>query len=402
MNSTDASSGNSLLLVVFIHGFKGTDTTFAGFPERLQHILSETISNVRVESVVFPAYETRGELAAAVIRFADWLTNLTVQREVANGLGGGASKAKVVLCGHSMGGLLAADALIEFVQTRPDTTAPLWPNIVACLAFDTPYLGLHPYVFKNGTTQAATYLRNARGVFSSFQSFPSKRGPTASVSQSVVEAPVGPVASTQASPSTPTPTSIWQKWAPAAYAVGGAIAAGAAAGAAYYKRDEIEVGYKWASDHMKYVGTLWDENALRRRLERLLEIEEQMGVTFRTFYTFLPPSPPSYSTSRTFIVLPKASTRFAEHFLQASNTLAFDEIQAHTGMFDSKTNDGYYELGLATAQLVRDAVAASRIAGDDTRRATAILAEVSNNTSSHEPVDTNTSTEEAGEQLARS
>lgn len=241
-----------------------------------------------------------------------------------------------------MGGLLAADALIEFVQTRPDTTAPLWPNIVACLAFDTPvclslvcvllhvihlcalqYLGLHPYVFKNGTTQAATYLRNARGVFSSFQSFPSKRGPTASVSQSVVEAPVGPVASTQASPSTPTPTSIWQKWAPAAYAVGGAIAAGAAAGAAYYKRDEIEVGYKWASDHMKYVGTLWDENALRRRLERLLEIEEQMGVTFRTWVfrnlllarmlclqvtSVTPVSTPSFHPVRPHIRLPAHSS----------------------------------------------------------------------------------------------
>ena len=32
-----------------------------------------------------------------------------------------------------MGGLLAADALIEFVRTRADQTAPLWPNIVACI-----------------------------------------------------------------------------------------------------------------------------------------------------------------------------------------------------------------------------------------------------------------------------
>lgn len=37
-----------------------------------------------------------------------------------------------------MGGLLAADALVQFVQSRPDTEAPLWPRIVACLAFDTP------------------------------------------------------------------------------------------------------------------------------------------------------------------------------------------------------------------------------------------------------------------------
>ena len=37
-----------------------------------------------------------------------------------------------------MGGILAADALIQFVQSRPDAKAPLWPRIIACLAFDTP------------------------------------------------------------------------------------------------------------------------------------------------------------------------------------------------------------------------------------------------------------------------
>ena len=34
------------------------------------------------------------------MRFADWLTTQTVEREVANGTGGGAGKAKIVLCGH--------------------------------------------------------------------------------------------------------------------------------------------------------------------------------------------------------------------------------------------------------------------------------------------------------------
>jgi hypothetical protein len=37
-----------------------------------------------------------------------------------------------------MGGLLAADALLAFVNSRPDKNAPLWPNIIACIAFDTP------------------------------------------------------------------------------------------------------------------------------------------------------------------------------------------------------------------------------------------------------------------------
>lgn len=68
-----------LLLIVFIHGyahkyhfkltsiftnmpflilrFKGTDSTFSSFPERLKHLVSETISNIVVESIIFPAYE---------------------------------------------------------------------------------------------------------------------------------------------------------------------------------------------------------------------------------------------------------------------------------------------------------------------------------------------------------
>ena len=45
------------LLVVFVHGFKGTDETFGAFPQRLQHILTETIPQVSVDCIVFPAYE---------------------------------------------------------------------------------------------------------------------------------------------------------------------------------------------------------------------------------------------------------------------------------------------------------------------------------------------------------
>lgn len=47
-------------------------------------------------------------------------------------------RAFIETLGASMGGLLAADTLREFVRTRPDQSAPLWPNIVACFAFDTP------------------------------------------------------------------------------------------------------------------------------------------------------------------------------------------------------------------------------------------------------------------------
>jgi len=49
--------GTELLLVVFIHGFKGTDTSFEEFPQRLHHLLSESVQPMQVECVVFPAYE---------------------------------------------------------------------------------------------------------------------------------------------------------------------------------------------------------------------------------------------------------------------------------------------------------------------------------------------------------
>ena len=70
-------SAKAILLVIFIHGydassvwrlsedlnanascrFKGTDTTFGGFPDRLQHVLTSTIENVKAETVLFPVYE---------------------------------------------------------------------------------------------------------------------------------------------------------------------------------------------------------------------------------------------------------------------------------------------------------------------------------------------------------
>ncbi|KAK0498596.1 hypothetical protein EDD18DRAFT_1104114 [Armillaria luteobubalina] len=340
---------SDLLLLVFIHGFKGDDETFLQFPQRMQHILSDTIPDCTVESIVFPVYETKGDLNEAVVRFADWLTTLTVEREVASG--GGAGKAKIVLCGHSMGGILAADTLREFVKTKPDQKAPLWPKIIACIAYDTPYLGLHPYVFKNSATKATEYVSTARTVGSallgSFAGFGIKKA-----------ADSKPAA--EDTPPPPEPKTSWSKWAPAAYAVGGALLAGAAAGGAYYRRDDLGVGYTWATDHMKYVRNLWDEPALHQRVEDLVDIEEQEGVVFRVFYTYLPPVALVHPNARTFIVLPKKNAHSAGNFLPANNGVAPDELQAHTGMFGAKTNDGYYELGLQTAKIIREAVMLGR------------------------------------------
>lgn len=69
--------------------------------------------------------------------------------------------------------------------------------------------------------------------------------------------------------------------------------ASAAAGTAYYKKQELATGvgtvakgvgggYVALLDHMKYVGNLWDEKAMWERLEGLARAEEDLGVLFKT------------------------------------------------------------------------------------------------------------------------
>ena len=189
-----------------------------------------------------------------------------------------------------MGGLLAADTLLEFANSRPDEQAPLWPRIIALIAFDTPvcaqfpwficvshcaylqYLGLHPYVFKNSAEKAAAYADTARTVATGI--FGGLAGFGATKASQPTEPPAGLITDSPSSGRT-----SWTKWA----SYGGAVlATGAAAGTAYYKRDDLTLGYTWATDHMKYVGNLWDENKLRKRVENVIDLQEKLGVLFRT------------------------------------------------------------------------------------------------------------------------
>jgi len=75
----------------------------------------------------------------------------------------------------------------------------------------------------------------------------------------------------------------------------------------------------------------------------------------------------------------------------ARNGLAADEVEAHTGMFSGKTNDGYYDLGLQTAQVIREAVIAGRSAvlvDTESPAAPTVLVDTESPVASAAPVDT--------------
>ena len=195
-----------------------------------------------------------------------------------------------------MGGLLAADALIQFVQCRPDAEAPLWPRIIACLAFDTPvrfdpapytandltlplqYLGLHPHVFTHQVTKAAEVVQTTKTFVSEVM-----KAMNQNTQQTAAASTKRPVAALPAPEPATGAGGFWERWGTTALTVGGAvIAAGAAASAAYYKKEEIGTGYMWATDHMKYVKNLWEEEELNKRLETIVGYDKKMGILFRT------------------------------------------------------------------------------------------------------------------------
>ncbi|PWZ03269.1 hypothetical protein BCV70DRAFT_197497 [Testicularia cyperi] len=419
VSSTGMENKTQLLLLVFIHGFKGSsDTTFEGFPERLTHILQETYSGLHVQSVVYPTYDTRGSLAAAVESFVDWLTQQTLALESKpdidpesgkirkSGRGGGLGSVKIVLAGHSMGGLVAVDAALSIAANSlagTSGTAPsspteqkaadaerLWPRILAVLAYDTPYFGVHPGVFKHGINKYAGYLQTAQnlgtflapmgvGLAARWNSERQSQQQTGSQSQSP-QASSSPGVGSSRSTSAPPPTSgsnsnsavpnrATNNWRTALFATGAvAIASGAAASAAYFNKDKINQGYSWVSDHLAFVSNLWDEQALRQRLDSLIA---QPQILFHCFYTRISPAPApslpfaapasniagaSQDKDRTFIILPPLSTDSANYFTPNDNKIAQDEVTAHITMFNHVQNTSFFTLVHSSLNLIASAL----------------------------------------------
>ncbi|OCF60384.1 hypothetical protein L486_00017 [Kwoniella mangroviensis CBS 10435] len=398
-----------LLLLVWVHGFKGNDVTFESFPERISHLLATTHPSLKVESRVFPAYQTRGELTAATLAFVDWLTELVVNLENDHGAGGGAGKAKVVLMGHSMGGLLIADAARDIASNTREGDM-MWPRIVGILAFDTPYLGLHPHTFKHHLSQAASYVDQARNIASTvgmlspmalglgFGKFGKKTetapeaGPSNSRTPSSgkgkekeTETAVLPNASSASTETTTTTGSFWSKIPSLAtpstttmYGLGAAALGAVALGTAYYRREDFITGWKWGYDHMTFVKNLWDDEGMKSRLVAIHELLVGRKIVFHNYYTHLPPCPPTQLVSRTFAILPPMTHPLYEYFDTASNTIAKDEVSAHMGMFNPKTNDGFYDLGLEVVRVIGEKIEEEGVGRSDVKGLDEVLSELDN------------------------
>ncbi|KAI0101566.1 hypothetical protein GGR51DRAFT_530141 [Nemania sp. FL0031] len=129
------------LLVIYVHGFMGNDTSFQSFPAHVHKYLKLALSDSHVvHSKIYPRYKTYKSIDVARDNFSTWLEPLE------------SPKTDVILIGHSMGGLLAADVILKppAYQIPQQHHGYFKHRILGTVNLDAPLLGMHPGIIVSG------------------------------------------------------------------------------------------------------------------------------------------------------------------------------------------------------------------------------------------------------------
>ncbi|TVY62710.1 hypothetical protein LSUE1_G009244, partial [Lachnellula suecica] len=136
--SETGRDGRRTLLLVYIHGFMGNETSFQSFPAHVHNLLTITLEETHlVHTKIYPRYKSRKAIEFARDDFSTWLEPHENRH------------TEVVLLGHSMGGILSAEVALQKPQS-PATGKPFRHRILGTISFDTPFLGMHPGVIVSG------------------------------------------------------------------------------------------------------------------------------------------------------------------------------------------------------------------------------------------------------------
>ncbi|KAK2036238.1 hypothetical protein LZ31DRAFT_589447 [Colletotrichum somersetense] len=126
------------LLVIYIHGFYGNESSFRSFPAHVHNYLKEALAETHVvHSKIYPRYKTYKAIDVARDNFSQWLEPHE------------SDSTDVILVGHSMGGLLAGEVAM-MPNRHPYRRQPYKHRILGTISLDSPFLGLHPGIIVAG------------------------------------------------------------------------------------------------------------------------------------------------------------------------------------------------------------------------------------------------------------
>ncbi|EEH22351.1 hypothetical protein PABG_04562 [Paracoccidioides brasiliensis Pb03] len=130
--------GRRTLLLIYIHGFVGSDTSFQKFPAHVHNLLAVMLSESHVvHSKIYPRYKTRKVIEFVRDDFSHWLSPHEYP------------ETDVVLVGHSLGGILAAEVTL-LGPSEPLSPQMFKHRIMGTINLDVPFLGLHRGVVTTG------------------------------------------------------------------------------------------------------------------------------------------------------------------------------------------------------------------------------------------------------------
>ncbi|KGQ10315.1 hypothetical protein BBAD15_g4344 [Beauveria bassiana D1-5] len=336
------------LVLCFIHGFRGGNFTFGQdyrFTEHLRDMVAKELPKIDVKVLVYPKYETRGDLGECVMRFRTWLEEKVIDLEVAAGTPSPTidPSVRTILVGHSMGGIMAVESVLGIASEQPiysqdgiqkseipNFSSLLFPYVQGVLAFDTPFLGISPGVVAHGAEghyqAASATIAQLSGLGASL--WGANQAATTRVSSSrAIGAPAQQQQQKQG----------WPAWGKAAMMVGAAGAVAAGGAAAWLNREQIGEGFSSVTSHLEFVGCLARAEELKKRVRCMVQLSGEMRLGFANLYTRLGKAAAPKQTSvvgtvmgkdRTFCNVPTAMP--AGEWKPAVNDKATDEIGAHT------------------------------------------------------------------------
>ncbi|TFK71816.1 hypothetical protein BDN72DRAFT_957832 [Pluteus cervinus] len=297
------------LLVVFVHGFIGTEESFSNFPSDLQQVLKPLTKSRSVKCEVYPSYQTKGDFNQAVLSFSRWLKNLVRQRETDRGYCKNADGVKVVLCGHSMGGMLIADALLH-LHVDCLHRGELWPRIIACIAFDSPFFGVDPVSVLEALAPVQATLDLFMETADSIKfELPVIGGPATAMASRTL------------------------RYAVFQYAFFGLVLY--IGGKCLYKVSTA------IADYWKFIRCTF-EGTKGNLIGATVKVAKLRNVRFSVLYAAH--NPPSSSSMKTFVCLPDRKDPAFKHFHPIHNTRVNNVIQGHISMFTPKSNSAYSSL----------------------------------------------------------